>query len=154
MSAPRTSSRSSVGRANRFQNVVFALLALDCVGVFAIWMASLSEGAFEEGLLTYQLQGTVPAYHLVAEATMASVTLLGLGAHWAGRRWGNGVLLLGLGMMSYAAVNSLGWALHNDPWTAVPMIATLALTLLALPFLLHLGPLGTRRRVEEGREGS
>ena len=44
--------------------------------------------------------------------------------------------LFGLGMFSYAAVKSLGWALHNQPVTAIPMLATLLLAGAALAVLI------------------
>lgn len=68
---------------------------------------------------------------------MATITLVGLWARWTARSWGRGVLLFGLGMLGYSALNSLGWAVHNDVATAVPMVVTLVLALALAPVLLR-----------------
>jgi hypothetical protein len=104
-----------------------ALLALDALAVLAIWGLSLAGGAFEEGLFAYQLEGTVPVFHLAAEIGMAVAALAGV-AGWLGRTaWATPVLTFAAGMLTYGAVNALGWALHNDPATAIPMAVTLVL---------------------------
>ncbi|MBS3750760.1 MAG: hypothetical protein KGY39_04540, partial [Anaerolineales bacterium] len=49
------------------------------------------------------------------------------------KRWGAGVFLLGVGMFSYSALNSLGWAVVNDPLQGLPMGLTLIAGLFAIP---------------------
>jgi hypothetical protein len=119
------------------KQLLIILLVLSCVGVFAIWMVELAGGAFDEGIFTYQLQGNIPIFHLIAEYGMAIVLLIGAVGWWQNRGWGRGVTLFGLGMFSYAAINSMGWALHNNVAVALPMVAVLLLAALALPLLLR-----------------
>ena len=126
--------------------VLLPLLALDAVGVIGIWIASLRRGAFEKGLFTYQLEGNVPIFHLAAELGMALVTLVAVVGWAAGRAWARPLLPFALGMLSYAAVNSLGWALHNDVATAAPMLATLVLAALTMAVLIGAGARTHRRR--------
>ncbi|HIQ06804.1 MAG TPA: hypothetical protein EYH31_14185 [Anaerolineae bacterium] len=119
------------------KRVLIAFLLLDSIAIFGIWAISLTSGAFEESLLTYQLQGTVPAGHLVAEFLMASVTLAGAIGWGVGARWGRGLTLFGLGMFTYSSINSLGWALYNDPAVAIPMVLTLGVAAVAVPYLMR-----------------
>jgi len=129
----------------RLGPVLLLLLALDALGVIGIWTLSLRRGAFEEGLFTFQLQGNVPIFHLAAELGMALVTLVALAGWAAGRAWARPLLPFALGMLSYAAVNSLGWALHNDAATAAPMVATLVLAALTMGVLIRAGASARRR---------
>ena len=119
------------------KRVLIAFLLLDSIAIFGIWAISLTSGAFEEGLLTYQLQGTVPAGHLVAEFLMAGVTLAEAIGWGVGARWGRGLTLFGLGMFAYSSINSLGWALYNDPAVAIPMVLTLGVAAVAVPYLMR-----------------
>jgi len=119
--------------------VLLGLLALDAAGVIGIWIASLRRGAFEQGLFTYQLEGNVPIFHLAAEFGMALATLVAIAGWAAGRPWARPLLPFALGMLSYAAVNALGWALHNDVTTAAPMLLTLALAAVAMAKLIGAG---------------
>jgi hypothetical protein len=123
--------------SGRVERILLALVAIDCLAVVAIWKANLAGGAFPAGLFAYQLEGTVPIFHLTAEFLMAGVTVVGLLGLWRRRAWGPVVLLLGLGMFAYSAINALGWALHNDPSTAVPMFATLLLVALLVPTMVR-----------------
>lgn len=92
----------------------------------AIWVSSLRAGAFHEGLLRYQLEGSVPIFHLAAEFGMAIIALIGVAGWLSAARWSLPVLTFAAGMLTYGAVNSLGWAIHNDAILAVPMGVTLA----------------------------
>lgn len=130
----------------RLGPVLLVLLALDAAGVIGIWIASLRQGAFEQGLFTYQLEGNVPIFHLAAEFGMALATFFAVAGWAADRAWARPLLPFALGMLSYAAVNSLGWALHNDVATAAPMLATLVLAALTMTLLIGAGALGHRRR--------
>lgn len=120
----------------RWIQILIALLFLDSVGIFWIWGVALVDGAFQDGLFAYQ-EGNIPIFHLTAEFGMALVTLAGLYGWWHDRSWGRGITLLGMGMFTYSAVNSMGWAIHNDVALAIPMIATLLLVLIAVPMLLR-----------------
>jgi hypothetical protein len=111
----------------RLPATLVALLALDAVAILALWAGSLRSGAFEQGVFAYQLEGTVPFFHLAAELGMAVAVLVGSAGWLAAARWSLPVLTFAAGMLSYGAVNALGWALHNDVAMAVPMAVTLAL---------------------------
>lgn len=107
--------------------LLVGLLALDALAVLAIWGLSLAGGAFEEGLFAYQLEGAVPIFHLAAEIGMAVAALVGVVGWLRRAAWATTVLTFAAGMLTYGAVNALGWALHDDPATAIPMAITLVL---------------------------
>jgi branched-subunit amino acid permease len=116
---------------------------LNCLALFALWGVSLATGhAWERGLFAYQ-DGNVPVFHLVAELSMAVVMLVGLLAWWRRREWGPLLALVAAGMFGYSGVNSMGWALHNDPVLPVPM----GLSVIGLAWLFPL----VRRAYREGR---
>lgn len=121
-------------RASRLPRLLVLLLAADALGVLVIWTISLRRGAFADGAFAYQLEGTVPFFHLLAEVGMAVVALVGAAAWLAGARWSVPVLTFAAGMLSYGAVNAFGWAIHNDPAMVLPMGLTL---LLAVWLLAH-----------------
>jgi uncharacterized membrane protein len=125
-------SRPLLRPSPRLRPWLLALVALDGLAIIAIWAVNLAQGAFDEGILTYQLQGTVPLYHLIAELTMALVLLTAVLGWATGRGWARAVLPFGLGMGTYAAINALGWAFHNDPVTAVPVLVTIVLAVLVV----------------------
>lgn len=129
-------------RARSIPRLLTALVALEGLGVLAIWVGSLRAGAFSEGWFAYQLQGTVPFFHLAAEVGMAIVALVGVVGWLAAARWSTPVLTFAVGMMAYGAVNSLGWALHNDVAMAAPMAITLATAVWLLVVLVHAGAHG------------
>ena len=114
---PRVTRRA--GR--RLPTLLIVLFALVGIGVLVIWAVSLRAGAFDDGLFVYQQQGSVPIFHLVAEVGMAFAALAGVVGWLAAARWATPVLTFAAGMLTYGAVNSLGWALHNDAALAVPM---------------------------------
>ena len=87
---------------------IAAFLVLAGIAVFAIWGVNLAGGAFATGLFVYR-DGNYPILHLAAEFLMAGIAL------WANVRWGRGLALFALGMLAYSGINSLGWALYNDP---------------------------------------
>lgn len=95
--------------------------------VGGLWLASLP-GAFEDGVLTYagtEDVGNIPIFHLVAELTMA-VTALGAG--WALHReaqHARTLAYLASGMLTYSAINSSGWLLHNQPVVLAATAGTL-----------------------------
>jgi hypothetical protein len=121
------SSESATGGGGRVPALLVGLLALDAFAILAIWGLALAGGAFEEGLFAYQLEGTVPIFHLTAEIGMAVAALVGVVGWLRRAAWATPVLTFAAGMLTYGAVNALGWALHNDPATAVPMGITLVL---------------------------
>jgi hypothetical protein len=117
--------------------ILLVLLIADSVAVFEIWAIKLAQGSFRKGLLTCQLQGTVPIGNMLGDLLMAATTLVGITGWWARAPWGRGVTLLGLGMFTYASMTSLGHALHDDPVLSIPMILTLLIAVFALPYLLR-----------------
>jgi len=145
-SADVSPERAGRERRPRLGPVLLVLLALDAVGVIGLWIVSLRQGAFERGLFPYQLEGTVPIFHLAAEFGMALATLFAVAGWAAGRAWARPLLPFALGMLSYAAVNALGWALHNDVTTALPMLATLVLAVLTMAMIIGAGARTHRRR--------
>ena len=117
-----------------FRRIVLACWLLDGLAVLALWIATFATGrAWEQGLFVYQ-NGNIPLFHVVAECLMALVTLLGVLAWIAKKRWGRLLALVGAGMFGYSAINSMGWAIHNAPALAIPM----ALSLAGLPLLFVL----------------
>jgi hypothetical protein len=119
----------------RIQRIVAAFFFVDSLAVLAIWAGNLAGGAFPNGLLARQQEVSIPLLHLVAEFLMAGVTLAGVVGLWQGRRWGTSLTLVGMGMFAYAALNSLGWAIVNDPVQGLPMALTLLAAAAAVPLL-------------------
>lgn len=79
-----------------------------------------------------------PILHLAAEFLMAGAALAAGIALWANVHWGRSLALFALGTPAYSGINSLGWALHNDPTQAIPMRPTLVGAALGAPYLLRL----------------
>jgi len=116
--------------------LLIAFLLVDGVAIFGIWGINLAGGAFADGLFVYR-EGNLPILHLAAEFLMAGAALAAGIALWAEARWGQGLALFALGTLAYSGINSLGWALHNDPTQAIPMGLTLLGVALAVPYLLR-----------------
>lgn len=86
-------------------------------GVAALWAASLP-GAFRQGLFTYSgtpETGTIPVFHVVAEAAMAATSLGAGTALLRGRPHAREAALTASGMLIYSSVNSSGWLLEHRP---------------------------------------
>jgi hypothetical protein len=119
------------------RGVLVGFFLLCALAVLIYWPWALARGAFPDGLLEFQQQGTVPLAHVSAELLMGLVTLVAAAA-WARKLpWGAPLLLFGLGMFSYGTLNSLGWALYESPVLAVLMALVLGGSMLALPRLIH-----------------
>ena len=113
--------------------LIAAFLVLAGIAVFGIWGINLAGGAFANGLFVYR-DGNYPILHLAAEFLMAGAALAAGIALWPNVRWG--LALFALGTPAYSGINSLGWALHNDPTQAIPMGLTLVGAALGVPYLL------------------
>jgi hypothetical protein len=119
--------------------IIGGLLALDGVGVLALWTLSLTSGAFGglTGLFVYQ-DGNFPILHVTAELLMGSMAAAsGIGL-LARQPWARGFALVAFGMLGYSAINSAGWPIRNDPSLLVPMGATLTLVLVSIPVILRM----------------
>lgn len=123
MSVPARRARPSKDRtrSQRLPFLLVALLAVEAVGVITIWVSSLRAGAFSDGVFAYQLEGSIPAFHLVAEFGMATALLVGVAGWFAGARGSSSILTFAAGMLTYGSVNALGWAVHNDVVLTIPM---------------------------------
>ncbi|MBS3754050.1 MAG: hypothetical protein KGY46_11795 [Anaerolineales bacterium] len=124
------------------KQIIPGFFVLDSLAVLGLWAMNLSQGAFAQGIWTPQAETSLPVMHLAAEFLMASVTLTGAVGMWSGKRWGAGVFLLGVGMFSYSALNSLGWAVVNDPVQGIPMGLTLIAVLVAALSLKQINKTG------------
>lgn len=141
MPTPTRGSQKRLLRPSpRLRPWLLAIVAIDGLAIIAIWAVNLARGAFQEGILAYQPQGAVPIYHLIAELSMALALLTAVPGWATGRTWARAVLPFGLGMGTYNAVNALGWAFHNDPATAIPMLATIVLALPVLVAMIRSEP--------------
>ena len=118
------------------RRILAGILVLLSLAVFAFQGMNVMTRAFGN-VLVYQREGNIPIFHLVAECLMATVTLAGAVGLWQGVRWGSNVALLGLGMFTYSAINSFGWALHNDMTQGIPMIVTVVVAAFAAPYLIR-----------------
>jgi hypothetical protein len=123
----------------RVITLLLFLLGLDSLAVIGIWAVNLNSQVFPGGIWSVQQEISLPALHLAAEGIMAGVTLAGVLGTWKEAGWGRGILLFGLGMFAYSAVNSLGWAVVNDPGQGIPMILTLVMIAGAAPYLIRSG---------------
>jgi len=132
----------------RIKPLLLLLLGLDSLAVVGLWAVNLSSNAFPGGVWSAQQESSLPALHLAAEGLMAGVTLAGVLGTWKGAGWGRGILLFGLGMFAYSAVNSLGWAVVNDPGQGIPMLLTLVIIAGAAPSLICHG----RKTLERDRQ--
>lgn len=63
-----------------------------------------------------------------------------------GGAWDRPLLPFALGVLSYVAVHSLGWALHDDVATAAPMLATLVLAAVTMAMMIGAGARRRQRR--------
>lgn len=93
-----------------------------------------------DGVFASQQETSMPVFHLVAEALMAIVTLAGVIGVWRGKSWGKGITLFGLGMFTYSAINSFGWAIVNNLTQGVPMLVTVVIAIFGVPILLRYTP--------------
>ncbi len=121
----------------KLKQVFLVLLLLDSLAVFGIWVMNLTSGAFPNGVFVGHEEISLPILHLIAEFLMAATTLVGVIGFWRRKPWAKGITLLGLGMFTYSAINSMGWAILNDPVQAVPMVFTILVVLAAFPVLIH-----------------
>lgn len=121
----------------KLKQILIVLLVLDSLAVFGIWGMNLASGAFPNGVFVGQEEISLPILHLIAEFLMAATTLVGVIGVWRHKPWATGITLLGLGMFTYSAVNSMGWAILNDPVQAVPMVFTILVVLVSVPVLMH-----------------
>jgi hypothetical protein len=120
-----------------FKQAVLLLLVIASLGVFIIWSMNLAGGAFPEGIFVGSQETSLPIFHLVAEALMAIVTLIGVIGIWQRKSWGNGLTVFGMGMFTYSAINSMGWTVLNDPIQSIPMGITLIIVIAAMPLLIR-----------------
>jgi len=120
----------------KFKNLLLALLLILSLAIFGIWGMNFAAGAFEEGLFVGQPETALPIFHLVAEFLMAVLTLVGVIGFWRKKQWAKGLTLFGMGMFTYSAINSMGWAVINDPVQAIPMGITLIIVAAGLPFVI------------------
>lgn len=130
-------ARSGARRRVAGEGVIGALLALNGVGILALWILSLTSGAFGgiTGLLAYQ-DGNFPILHVTAEFLMGLVAVAS-GIGLLGRQpWARGLAMVAFGMLGYSAINSAGWPIRNDPSLLVPMLATLTFVIVATPLML------------------
>ena len=123
---------------NKFRNALLVLLFILSLAIFGIWGMNFAAGAFAEGIFIGQQETSLPIFHLVAEFLMAGVTMAGVIGFWRKKAWAKGLTVFGMGMFTYSAINSMGWAVINDPLQAIPMAITLVVVILALPLLINL----------------
>lgn len=121
----------------KLKQVLLVLLLIDSLAVFGIWVMNLTGGAFPNGVFVGQEEISLPILHLIAEFLMAATTLVGVIGIWRRKPWAKGITLLGLGMFTYSAINSMGWAILNDPVQAIPMVVTILVVLAAVPVLIE-----------------
>ena len=119
------------------KHFVLFFFLIDSVLIFGLWGVQLSQDAFPRGVFVPHSEVSLPALHLAAEFLMAGVTLAGIIAIWSGAGWGKGLALFGVGMFTYSAVNSLGWAVVNDPIQGLPMTLTICAAAVAFPLLVR-----------------
>jgi len=120
----------------KFKNLLLVLLLILSLAIFGIWGVNFAGGAFSEGVFVGQPETALPIFHLVAEFLMATLTLVGVIGFWRKKQWAKGLTLFGMGMFTYSAINSMGWAVINDPAQAIPMGITLIIVVAGLPFLI------------------
>lgn len=120
----------------KLKNLLLALLLILSLAIFGIWGMNFAAGAFVDGLFVGSQETTLPIFHLVAEFLMAVLTLVGVIGFWRKKQWAKGLTLFGMGMFTYSAINSMGWAVINDPVQAIPMGITLVIVAAGLPFLI------------------
>jgi hypothetical protein len=120
----------------KIKTLILALLLTASLGIFVLWGLNLAGDAFPSGVFASQEESSLPIFHLTAELLMAGITISGVIGYWRRKTWGKGLLLLGMGMFTYSAINSMGWAVINDPLQAVPMGITLVLVIILLPIIL------------------
>ncbi len=88
---------------------VLAGILIANAGVFLVaWFVLLATGALGDELLAPIQFPVIPIHHLAVELGSGVLTLAGAVGWWRGRRNAPNLLLFGLGMACYAAINSLG----------------------------------------------
>jgi hypothetical protein len=127
----------SMDTKSKIKIILVTVLILNCIGVVLVWPVDIASGAYIGGLFSGEDLPTIPIFRLLADYMMAALTMTGLIGWLQHRAWGKSVALFGLGMFCYYSVNSLGWAILNNPILALPMVFTIVLTVIALPFLFE-----------------
>lgn len=123
--------------ASRYRRFVFGFWILMSVAILGLWGASFASGkTWEGGLFAYQ-NGNIPIFHLAAECGMSVIVLVGVVGWVRGFRWGRTVTVFGAGMFGYSAINSFGWALHNEPALTIPMSLSWVGVFLLLPLAIQ-----------------
>jgi P-type Ca2+ transporter type 2C len=127
-----------------FERLFSAFLLSVGLGLFVLWAVYLERGTFPGGLSGYP-QPDAPIIYLVAGFLMSIVALAAGVGVWLRTHWGHGMALFATGLLTYAALNFSGWALHNNPLLLIPVVMMLIVTGLGVPYLLHRIGKGTHR---------
>lgn len=122
--------------SKRRSRVLGGFLGFTGAGMMRYWLGWLRRGNLKQGLRTVEGDSYI-ALHVAAEVLTGLASVVAAIGLVAGRAWASIAAAFALGMVAYATINALGWALRNDRKLVLPLVGALGGSLRGLAALLR-----------------
>lgn len=123
-------------RSKRRSRALAGFLGFTGAGMMRYWLGWLRRGNLKQGLRTVEGDSYI-ALHVAAEVLTGLASVVAAIGLVAGRAWASIAAAFALGMVAYATINALGWALRNDRKLVLPLVGALGGSLRGLAALLR-----------------
>ena len=123
-------------RSKRRSRALAGFLGFTGAGMMRYWLGWLRRGNLKQGLRTVEGDSYI-ALHVAAEVLTGLASVVAAIGLVTGRAWASIAAAFALGMVAYATINALGWALHNDRKLVLPLVGALGGSLRGLAALLR-----------------
>lgn len=123
-------------RSKRGSRALAGFLGFTGAGMMRYWLGWLRRGNLKQGLRTVEGDSYI-ALHVAAEVLTGLASVVAAIGLVAGRAWASIAAAFALGMVAYATINALGWALRNDRKLVLPLVGALGGSLRGLAALLR-----------------
>ena len=123
-------------RSKRRSRALAGFLGFTGAGMMRYWLGWLRRGNLKQGLRTVEGDSYI-ALHVAAEVLTGLASVVAAIGLVTGRAWASIAAAFALGMVAYATINALGWALRNDRKLVLPLVGALGGSLRGLAALLR-----------------
>jgi len=123
-------------RSKRGSRALAGFLGFTGAGMMRYWLGWLRRGNLKQGLRTVEGDSYI-ALHVAAEVLTGLASVVAAIGLVTGRAWASIAAAFALGMVAYATINALGWALRNDRKLVLPLVGALGGSLRGLAALLR-----------------
>lgn len=123
-------------RSKRRSRALAGFLGFAGAGMMRYWLGWLRRGNLKGGLRTVEGDSYV-ALHVAAEVLTGLASMVAAIGLVTGRAWAAIAAAFALGMVAYASINALGWALRNDRKLVFPLLGAVGGSLRGLAALLR-----------------